>query len=145
MRWLVYAGACAVAVDGFGLVSMPASRTAPRSKRSGTTAMGDKANNTPAKYAPKGAFGGYAKPGEASQQKGWIGDRSKSLQIRKFEKGEDFLFFQGPAPKTGVQEDLPSFFSPDNFADIQIKPIQIAVTATGIGTFAAAAAVIVQG
>merc|ERR1712151_1050996 len=31
-------------------------------------------------------------------------------------KGEDFLFFQGPAPKSAIQEDLPSFFSGDKRA-----------------------------
>ena len=61
-----------------------------------------KSNNTPAKYSPKGAFGGFNKPGDTSE--GWIGDRSKSLQIKNFEEGSDFLFFQGPAPTTAVQD-----------------------------------------
>ena len=31
-------------------------------------------------------------------------------------KGEGYQFFQGPTPKTGVQEDLPEFFSKENFS-----------------------------
>jgi len=31
-------------------------------------------------------------------------------------KGEGYQFFQGPTPKTGVQADVPDFFSSDNFA-----------------------------
>ena len=134
--------ALVASATGFVVPATRAGRSASNAK------MGDfyGKNNTPAKVYPKGAFGGSedAKTSGTDSQ-GWIGDRSKSLQVTAYQNGADFLFFQGPAPKTGVQEDLPSFFSPDNFADIQIKPIQIAVTATGIGTFAAAAAVIVQG
>merc|ERR1719446_1636935 len=103
-------------------------------------AAGDKPNNTPAKFSPKGPFGGSVKPGSPE---GWIGDRSQSVQIKKFEKGEDYLFFQGPAPKTAVQEDLPSFFSFENLADAEIKPIQIVVTGVGLGTFAIAAAIVI--
>ena len=33
---------------------------------------------------------------------------------------EGFMFFQGPSPKTAVQEGLPSFFSQDNFRDVQV-------------------------
>ncbi len=33
---------------------------------------------------------------------------------------EGFMFFQGPTPKTAVQAGLPSFFSQDNFADVQV-------------------------
>ena len=45
--------------------------------------------------------------------------------------GEGYFFFQGPTPKTAVQEDLPSFFSAENFADLAINPRQLIVTATG--------------
>merc|ERR1711865_1133618 len=66
---------------------------------------------------------------------GWVGDRSKSKQIEKFEKGSDYLFFQGPAPKTAIQEDVPNFFSPENVesivADIKITPLRIAIGLTG--------------
>jgi len=81
--------------------------------------------------APKGPFGGSGGPEE-----GWIGDQGQSVQVQKFEAGEDFLFFQGPAPTTAVQDDLPSFFSAENFADLEITPLQIAVTVVGLGTFA---------
>jgi hypothetical protein len=51
------------------------------------------------------------------------------------EKGKGYFFFQGPTPKTAYQEDLPSFFSKENFASMTIKPAQIAVTVTGFATF----------
>merc|ERR1719231_2224018 len=117
-------------------VASAAAFTVPttRAARAGVVVMGGKPNNTPAKFAPKGAFGGFTKPGDSST--GWIGDQSKGTQVGKFEKGEDYLFFQGPAPKTAIQEDLPSFFSFENLADAEIKPIQIVVTGVGLGTFA---------
>jgi hypothetical protein len=65
-------------------------------------------------------------------------------QVQKYEDGEDFLFFQSPAPTTSEQDDLPSFFSPDNFAELEIKPLQILVTLTGLGSFAAVAAALLQ-
>mmetsp|Transcript_16997 Transcript_16997/g.47415 ORF Transcript_16997/g.47415 Transcript_16997/m.47415 type:complete len:85 (+) Transcript_16997:285-539(+) len=52
---------------------------------------------------------------------------------------QQYLFFQGPTSKTGYQDDLPNFFSKENFADFQITPLQIAVTVTGIGSFAVVA------
>ena len=58
----------------------------------------------------------------------------KETQVEAFEKGTDYIFFQGPKPATGYQPDLPSFFSLDNFADLEISPAQIAVTVTGLGT-----------
>merc|ERR1719409_312295 len=45
--------------------------------------------------------------------------------------GKGYFFFQGPTPKTAVQEDLPSFFSAANFADLEVNPKQLLVTATG--------------
>ena len=82
--------------------------------------------------SPKGPFGGSGGPDD-----GWIGDRGKSVQVGKFEDGDDYLFFQGPAPKTAVQEDLPSFLSPENFADLEIKPLQVVFTLTGFASAAA--------
>jgi len=82
---------------------------------------------------PSGPFGGFFDPDE--EKAGWVGDRSKSKQIEKFEKGSDYLFFQGPAPKTAIQEDVPNFFSPDNVqsivADIKITPLRIGIGLTG--------------
>merc|ERR1719174_3246722 len=46
--------------------------------------------------------------------------------------GEGYFFFQGPTPKTAYQADLPSFFSAENFASIEIKPVQIYVTITAV-------------
>lgn len=89
-----------------------------------------------AEYIPSGPFGGYKTRGEGPEGGGaWIGDRSESLQIEKFEDGEDYLFFQGPTPRTGVQPDLPSFFSFENLAELEITVPQIAVTVTGLGSF----------
>ena len=97
-----------------------------------------------AKFAPKGPFGGFTAPG--SSEDGWLGDQSKSVQISKFEKGEDYLFFQGPAPKTAIQEDLPSFLSPENLAEAEFYGLpQIAVTLTGLGSAAALAYLVFTG
>lgn len=65
--------------------------------------------------APKGPFGGSGGP-----EDGWVGDQGRSEQVKKFEAGQDYLFFQGPAPMTAVQEDLPSFFSAENLAPGEI-------------------------
>merc|ERR1719327_994150 len=89
---------------------------------------------------PKVPLGGYRVPG--GEDPGWIGDRSRGTQIGKFEKGEDYLFFQGPAPKSAIQEDLPSFFSGENFENLEITPLQIAVTVVGFGAFVAVAGVL---
>ena len=72
----------------------------------------------PAKLAPKGPLGGSKKPGAPS---GWLGDNSKSAQIRAYEEGTDYLFFQGPAPKSAVQEDLPNFFSLEDLAEAKLE------------------------
>merc|ERR1719453_2200625 len=50
--------------------------------------------------------------------------------------GKGYFFFQGPTPKTAVQEDLPSFFSADNFAGLEISSKQLLVTATGFASAA---------
>ena len=64
--------------------------------------------------------------------------------MQSFEKGTDYLFFQGPAPKTAVQEDLPSFLSAENFADLEITPAQIAVTLVGPVLFAYIVYIVLQ-
>merc|ERR1719461_830609 len=89
-----------------GFTVGPAASTSVRVARADASMM--------AGLSPKGPFGGYAE-GDSSEQ-GWLGDRSEGTQVKKFEAGEDYLFFQGPAPKTAVQLDLPSFFSAENFA-----------------------------
>ena len=85
---------------------------------------------------PSGPFGGYFEPNEAKA--GWVGDRSRSKQIEKYEQGSDFLFFQGPAPKTAIQEDVPNFFSPENvesiLEDIKITPLRIGIGLAGAGS-----------
>jgi len=63
-------------------------------------------------------------------------------QVEKFERGDDFLFFQSPAPYTNVQEGMPSFFSLENFADLEFSLLQGVVTVTGIASFAAVASVV---
>lgn len=80
---------------------------------------------------PEGAFGGFRKLGGDAKANKWVGDRGQGEQVRKFEDGSDFLFFQGPAPKTAVQDDLPSFFSFDNLKDTSISPLALPVAATG--------------
>ena len=35
---------------------------------------------------------------------------------------EGYTFFNGPTPKTGVQEDMPDFFSGDARADVEVPP-----------------------
>ena len=117
--------------------------TPVRTRAAGVSMMaGEKSNNTPAKYYPKGAFGGYEEVGVEGP--GWLGDTSRGVQIQKFESGSDFLFFQGPAPKTAVQTDLPSFFSGDNFADMEIPTVGVAFVGLGLVSFAAVAAVVLD-
>jgi len=91
---------------------------------------------------PKGPFGDFYLPGE--EAKGWVGDTSQGTQIAKFEAGEDYLFFQGPAPETAIQEDLPSLFSIENLSEAKITVAQIGVTATGIGSAVALATLLTQ-
>ena len=52
--------------------------------------------------APKGPWGGSTDSNE-----GWFMDRGRSAQVKKFEGGSDYLFFQGPSPLYAVQPDLP--------------------------------------
>merc|ERR1719453_1752886 len=52
------------------------------------------------------------------------------------EAGKGYFFFQGPTPKTAVQADLPDFFSSENFVDLEVKPVQLAVTGTGFAALA---------
>lgn len=35
-------------------------------------------------------------------------------------KGEGYQFFQGPTPKTSVQDDLPDFFSSENLSGAEV-------------------------
>merc|ERR1719327_2427084 len=68
-----------------------------------------------------------------------VDEKSKSRQIAKFEAAQDYLFFQGPAPKSAIQEDLPSFFSPENFQyavdNLKITPLRIGIGLAGLGAF----------
>ena len=102
----------AVTASGLRLAPMPRgstfpARTAITMKEGPVYVPKDKKGKTP--KIPSGPFGGYFEPDEAKT--GWVGDRSRGKQIEKYEQGSDFLFFQGPAPRTAIQEDLPSFFS----------------------------------
>ena len=84
--------------------------------------------------APKGPFGGSTEDGE-----GWVGDRGVSAQVTKFEAGSDYLFFQGPAPTSAVQPDLPCLLTGENFAaieDVPVVPMGVAAVA-GAGALAA--------
>ena len=94
-----------------------------------------------AKFVSDGAFGGKKKPGTPGK---WIGDKSKGTQIANYEKGADFLFFQNPTPKTGFQEKEVNFFSAENFQQAELQgPLQLLVTATGLGSFAVLAAALI--
>ena len=70
--------------------------------------------------APKGPFGGSGGPDD-----GWLGDQGRGEQVQKFERAEDYLFFQGPAPKSAIQDDLPDFFSAENFTDMKVTLPQL--------------------
>jgi len=52
------------------------------------------------------------------------------------------MFFQGPTPKTGVQDDLPNLFSKENFEEFEITPLMIAAAVTGGGSLAVVASVV---
>ena len=56
-----------------------------------------------------------------------------------------YFFFQGPSPKTSVQKDLPSFFSPDNFANLEVSLAQVLVTLTGLASFAVISTIVLTG
>ena len=105
-----------LAATAFGLRLAPMVRGPTLAARAAITMGGDGPVYVPkdakgkTPKIPSGPFGGYFDPDEAKA--GWVGDRSRSKQIEKFEKGSDYLFFQGPAPKTAIQEDVPNFFSP---------------------------------
>merc|ERR1712187_189255 len=46
-------------------------------------------------------------------------------------KGEGYQFFQGPTPKTGVQEDMPDFFSKDNLDAVDVQELGLAPKVVG--------------
>ena len=55
-------------------------------------------------------------------------------------EGEGYFFFQGPSPKTSVQEDMPDFFSGDNLAESEGLPLvgAAAIGLTAVGSIALA-------
>ena len=57
-----------------------------------------------------------------SEEKRAVADAGSNWAAERKPNQQGYEFFQGPTPKTGVQEDLPDFFSADNAADIQIPP-----------------------
>jgi hypothetical protein len=87
-------------------------------------------DGTRAKRTPKGPFGDSVKPGD-NMEDSWIGDQGRSEQVKKFEAAEDYLFFQGPAPKSAIQDDLPDFFSAENFTDMKVTLPQL--ISVGVG------------
>jgi hypothetical protein len=118
------ASALALAAASQGLVMTQGYAAAPAARASTPTMRG---------VYPKGPFGDYAEVGDTT---GWVGDQSQGTQIKAFEAGDDYLFFQGPSPKTAIQEDLPGLFTGENLAAAEITPLQIGVTVVGLGTFA---------
>ena len=86
-------------------------------------------DGTRAKRIPKGPLGDSVKAGD-NMEDAWIGDQGRSEQVKKFEAAEDYLFFQGPAPKSAIQDDLPDFFSAENFTDMKVTVPQILAVGT---------------
>ncbi len=39
------------------------------------------------------------------------GEDARSVQVKNYEEGSDFVFFQSPSPKYAYQDDLPDYFS----------------------------------
>merc|ERR1719460_2447382 len=142
ITWLSCTGA--LSTDGVvrSGIHRPAAVAATRS-RARTAVMAD--GKKP--LVPQGPLGGYRRPGEDRFDGKWVGDRSRSIQIKKFEEGEDYLFFQGPAPLSAVQEDLPDFFSKENVDEIignlKITPLRLAIGAVGLSAFAVIAGSVV--
>ena len=71
-------------------------------------------------------------------------------QVERFQKGEEFLFFQSPAPLTGGEffdaaDPPPNFFSAENFSDMQVTAPQIGVTVVGFGAAIALAGLLTLG
>ena len=69
-------------------------------------------------------------------------------QVQRFQDGQEFLFFQSPAPLTSGEffeaaDPPPNFFSAENFQDLQITGTQIGVTVTGVGAAVALAGLLV--
>merc|ERR1719282_1298403 len=92
-----------------------------------------------APFIPKGPFGNYRSASDSTDE-GWVGDRSRSAQIAKFEKGEDYLFFQGPSPQFAIQPDLPGVLTGENLANALEDPpvVQLGAAAVaGVGSLAA--------
>lgn len=59
--------------------------------------------------------------------------------------GEGYQFFQGPTPKTGVQEDLPDFFSGENFSGAgELGLVPKLVFALGAASLVAVVAVVLS-
>lgn len=44
---------------------------------------------------------------------------------------EGFMMFQHPTPKTSVQDDLPGFFSTENFDDVEVPTVLKGLAAVG--------------
>merc|ERR1719454_1461474 len=61
----------------------------------------------------------------------YAGGEKTSVQISAFEDGTDYVFFQGPSPKTAVQDDLPDFLSGENLSEIaenlSITPLRLVI------------------
>merc|ERR1719446_1535934 len=95
-------------------------------------------------YTSSGPFGGYKVAGDGE---GWVGDQGTSVQVTAFESGDDYLFFQGPAPKTAVQDDLGSFLSGEELEEIvaNVNPLALVLPLiTGAGSLAAVGSVVLS-
>mmetsp|Transcript_17118 Transcript_17118/g.28665 ORF Transcript_17118/g.28665 Transcript_17118/m.28665 type:complete len:151 (+) Transcript_17118:49-501(+) len=59
--------------------------------------------------------------------------------------GQGYTFFQGPTPKTSVQEGMPDFFSADNFAGAELPAVAKVLAAVGSLAFVAVAVILITG
>lgn len=56
---------------------------------------------------------------------------------------EGYTFFQGPSPRTAVQEGMPSFFSAENFQNLEVPPVLLVLGGVGGLAFLVVAATLV--
>ena len=80
--------------------------------------------------------------GKKENKGNWIWDRRggglQDDQINKYEQGRDYVFFQGPAPKTADQ-GLPNFLSKEDIAEMParlsgVRQIAVTITVSAVPT-----------
>ena len=69
------------------------------------------------------------------EEKRAVTNQASNWDEYKKDNQRDYTFFQGPAPKTSVQEDMPDFFSAEARSDSEVPPQLLAfggVAALGV-------------